>query len=124
MTQAGSTRFDGDSWDLASSVGLTATMVAAARAGASRASDGSNALVNDQFAAPLVRAVGVDFFSRMASGELDPRDLDEDAARNMRRFPDAMAIRTKYFDEFFLDATRAGIRQAVILASGLDSRAY
>jgi methyltransferase (TIGR00027 family) len=124
MTRADSTRFDGDSWDLASSVGLTATMVAAARAVASRASDGSNALVNDQFAAPLVRAVGVDFFSRMASGELDPRDLDEDAARNMRRFADAMAIRTKYFDEFFLDATRAGIRQAVILASGLDSRAY
>ncbi|CKR94670.1 Conserved protein of uncharacterised function%2C possible S-adenosylmethionine-dependent methyltransferase [Mycobacterium tuberculosis] len=35
-----------------------------------------------------------------------------------------MAIRTHYFDNFFLDATRAGIRQAVILASGLDSRAY
>ncbi len=35
-----------------------------------------------------------------------------------------MAVRTKFFDEFFLDATAAGIRQAVILASGLDSRAY
>jgi methyltransferase (TIGR00027 family) len=38
--------------------------------------------------------------------------------------PDAMAARTRYFDSFFLDATRAGIRQAVILASGLDARAY
>ena len=37
---------------------------------------------------------------------------------------DNMAIRTMFFDEFFLDATAAGIRQAVILASGLDSRAY
>jgi len=35
-----------------------------------------------------------------------------------------MAIRTKFFDEFFIDSTAAGIRQAVILASGLDSRAY
>lgn len=121
MTQTGSARFEGDSWDLASSVGLTATMVAAARAVAGRA---PGALVNDQFAEPLVRAVGVDFFVRMASGELDPDKLAEDEANGLRRFADAMAIRTHYFDNFFLDATRAGIRQAVILASGLDSRAY
>jgi methyltransferase (TIGR00027 family) len=37
---------------------------------------------------------------------------------------DNMAVRTKFFDEFFIDATNAGIRQAVILASGLDARAY
>ncbi|CKN84466.1 Conserved protein of uncharacterised function%2C possible S-adenosylmethionine-dependent methyltransferase [Mycobacterium tuberculosis] len=121
MTQTGSARFEGDSWDLASSVGLTATMVAAARAVAGRA---PGALVNDQFAEPLVRAVGVDFFVRMASGELDPDELAEDEANGLRRVADAMAIRTHYFDNFFLDATRAGIRQAVILASGLDSRAY
>jgi methyltransferase (TIGR00027 family) len=33
-------------------------------------------------------------------------------------------VRTKFFDEFFLDATNAGIKQAVILASGLDARPY
>jgi methyltransferase (TIGR00027 family) len=38
--------------------------------------------------------------------------------------PDTMAARTWFFDDFFRDATKAGIRQAVILASGLDSRAY
>ena len=37
---------------------------------------------------------------------------------------DNMAVRTKFYDEFFLDSTEAGIRQAVILASGLDCRAY
>jgi methyltransferase (TIGR00027 family) len=42
----------------------------------------------------------------------------------MRRMTDNMAVRTKFFDEFFIDATQAGVRQAVILASGLDSRAY
>jgi methyltransferase (TIGR00027 family) len=35
-----------------------------------------------------------------------------------------MASRTAFFDEFFPDATRAGIRQAVVLAAGLDSRAW
>ncbi|HZU48525.1 MAG TPA: class I SAM-dependent methyltransferase [Mycobacterium sp.] len=121
MTRMGSARFEGDTWDLASSVGVTATMVAAARAVATRS---SNPLINDQFAEPLVRAVGVDFFTKMASGELQPRDLDDETAKGLRRFADAMAIRTEYFDDFFLNATAAGIRQAVILASGLDSRAY
>jgi methyltransferase (TIGR00027 family) len=35
-----------------------------------------------------------------------------------------MAVRTKFFDDFFIGAGAAGIRQAVILASGLDSRPY
>ena len=37
---------------------------------------------------------------------------------------DLMAARTRYFDNFLHDATAAGIRQAVILASGLDARGY
>lgn len=121
MTRTGSARFEGDTWDLASSVGATATMVAAARALASR---GPNPLINDVFAEPLVRAVGIDVFAKMAAGELDPRDLDDDAAGGLQRFADAMAVRTEYFDDFFLAATAAGTRQAVILAAGLDSRAY
>jgi methyltransferase (TIGR00027 family) len=121
MTQMGNARFEGDTWDLASSVGITATMVAAARAVATRSPD---LLINDQFAEPLVRAVGVDFFTKMANGELDPCDIDDEEAKGLRRFADAMAVRTEYFDDFFLGATNAGIRQAVILASGLDSRAY
>jgi len=115
-------RTDNDTWDLASSVGATATMVAAARAMASTAED---ALIDDPFADPLVRAVGVDFFTRLVTGELRPEDLDSDSESvGMQRMTDNMAVRTKFFDEFFLSATEGGIRQAVILASGLDSRAY
>ena len=115
-------RTDNDTWDLASSVGATATMVAAARAMATTA---ENALINDPFPEPLVRAVGVDFFTRLVTGELRPEDLDSDSESvGMQRMTDNMAVRTKFFDEFFLGATEAGIRQAVILASGLDSRAY
>jgi methyltransferase (TIGR00027 family) len=111
-------RTDDDSWDLASSVGATATMVAAARAVASNSAD---PLINDPFAEPLVRAVGVDFFTRFAGGELERTGDD---GSGLQLMVDWMAVRTRYFDEFITDATRAGIRQVVILASGLDSRAY
>ena len=124
------TRYEGDTWDLASSVGVTATMVAAARAMATRT---DKPLINDPFAEPLVRAVGVDLLTRLASGELDPTELNDvhdgatGSAGAMSRMADNMAVRTKFFDEFFTGpsgATGAGIKQAVILASGLDARAY
>ncbi|OBK15193.1 SAM-dependent methyltransferase [Mycobacterium asiaticum] len=124
MASSGSTRHEGDSWDLASSVGVTATMVAAARAMATRA---DNPLVEDRFAEPLVRAVGLDVLTRLAAGEITAADLDDDPERPFNAVTtaaDNMAVRTKFFDEFFLDAARAGITQAVILASRLDSRAY
>jgi len=117
-------RTDNDTWDLASSVGVTATMVAASRAMASKS---ERPLIDDPFAEPLVRAVGVDLFVRLVSGELTPADLHDDgdgSSGGMQRMTENMAVRTKFYDEFFLDATEAGIRQAVILASGLDSRAY
>src|SRR6202171_2630039 len=115
-------RTDNDSWDLASGVGATATMVAAARAIATKA---ENPLIDDRFADPLVRAVGVDFFTPWVTGGFDAADLDDsESAWRLEHMPDAMAVRTRYFDSFFLDATQAGIRQAVILASGLDARAY
>lgn len=124
MTSSGSARHDGDTWDLASSVGVTATMVAAARAMATRA---DNPLINDPFAEPLVKAVGVGLLTRLATGETTVADLDSDPQRpftGVADVADNMAVRTRFFDEFFLDAARAGIKQSVILASGLDARAY
>ena len=118
-------RTENDTWDLASSVGATATMVAAARAVATKA---DNPVIDDPYAEPLVRAVGVDFFTKIASGELTAADLDaNDSGRSpvgMSRFADGMAARSRFFDDFFAAACAAGIRQAVILASGLDARGY
>src|SRR6516165_10155157 len=65
-----------DSWDLASSVGATATMIAAGRAMATKDPRG---LINDPFAEPLVRAVGLDFFTKMMDGDLD-LDVIENAS--------------------------------------------
>jgi methyltransferase (TIGR00027 family) len=117
-------RTDNDTWDLATSVGATATMVASGRARATRA-----ALIDDRFAEPLVRAVGVDFFTRWAIGELDSADVDVPGAPwGMQRMTDMLAARTRYIDAFFSEAQEvggpAGIRQVVILASGLDARGY
>jgi methyltransferase (TIGR00027 family) len=115
-------RTDNDTWDLATSVGATATMVAAARAIATNA---DTPLIEDRFAEPLVRAVGVDFFTRWVSGDLAVADVDDhESGWKLEHMPAAMAARTRFFDSFFRDATQAGIRQAVILASGLDARAY
>ncbi|MCT7367800.1 class I SAM-dependent methyltransferase [Mycolicibacterium llatzerense] len=117
-------RTHGDSWDLASSVGATATLVATGRAIASTHPQG---LINDPFAAPLVRAVGIEAFTNMVDGVLDLAALEAfapDAAVRARANIDEMAVRTRFFDDYLLTATDGGIRQAVILASGLDSRAY
>ena len=115
------TRTDDDSWDLASSVGATATMVAAGRAMATKDPKG---LINDPYADPLVRAVGLDFFTKMMDGELDFSLLPNSSPDRTQAIVDGMGIRTKYFDEYLLAAVQAGVRQVVILASGLDSRAY
>jgi methyltransferase (TIGR00027 family) len=119
MTANDTGRYDGDSWDLASSVGATATAVAARRAMASK---GPNPLIDDPFAEPLVNAVGVEAFIKMMNGEIEL--TDDDPAFTSQRLAEGMAVRTRFFDNFFADAAAAGVRQAVILAAGLDTRAY
>ena len=106
-------RTDRDSWNLTTSVGAMATMAAAQRALAASA---PHPLIDDPFAAPLVRAVGVDFLTRLVNGQIQNPDSQRMAQR--------VAVRTRFYDQFFSDATEKGIRQAVILAAGLDARAY
>lgn len=115
------TRTDNDTWDLASSVGATATMVATGRAMATK---DPRHLIDDPFAEPLVRAVGIDFFVAMIDSKVDASPFGDDAPERVEAMINGMALRTKFFDEYFVRVTEGGIRQAVILASGLDSRAY
>jgi methyltransferase (TIGR00027 family) len=111
-------RTDGDTWDLATSVGSTATGVAASRALATKQPD---PLINDPYADPLVKAVGLEHCIRLADGEVC---VEGDEMLDRQRMCEQIAVRTRYFDDFFTSATQDGIRQAVILASGLDTRAY
>ncbi|HME76695.1 MAG TPA: class I SAM-dependent methyltransferase [Mycobacterium sp.] len=115
------TRTDDDSWDLASSVGATATMIAAGRAMATRDPRG---LINDPFAEPLVRAVGLDFFVKVIDGTVDFSTIGNASPARTEAIINGIAVRTKYFDDYLLAAVNAGVHQVVILASGLDSRAY
>jgi O-methyltransferase involved in polyketide biosynthesis len=91
------TRSDNDTWDLASSVGATASMVAAARAVATRR---PNPLINDPYAEVLVRAAGVDLFARLASGSLEYEDVGPGW------LPEYFAVRTRFFDDFLTRVMR------------------
>ncbi|MCX6482180.1 MAG: class I SAM-dependent methyltransferase [Mycobacterium sp.] len=97
-------------------------MVAAGRAMATK---DPRHLIDDQFAEPLVRAVGIDFFVSMIDGTLDSSTFNDIAPDRVAAMIAGMAMRTRFFDDYFISACSTGaIRQAVILASGLDSRAY
>jgi methyltransferase (TIGR00027 family) len=112
-------RTEDDTWDLANSVGATATMVAAARAAATKR---PQPVITDDFAEPLVRAVGLDVFTKLASGELDSDAIEQGVG--FSRMVDTFAARARFYDDYFAAAGLAGLRQVVIVASGLDSRAY
>ena len=116
-------RTDDDTWDIATSVGTTAVMVAAARAGETERVD---PLISDPYAKILVAGAGTGMWEFMLDDEFAAKlaDADAEAAAIFEHMGNYQAVRTHFFDEFFANAAAAGIRQIVILASGLDSRAY
>jgi methyltransferase (TIGR00027 family) len=111
-------RTDDDDWDITTSVGSTALNVATARALEAQKPD---PLVIDPFAEVFCRAVGGN-----AADVLDGKD----PAHQLKtpdwgeHFVNFQGARTRYFDDYFRRAADAGVRQVVILAAGLDSRAY
>jgi methyltransferase, putative, TIGR00027 family len=80
-------------------------------------SERPDALIVDPFAKHFVLAAG------------EPHLIDTITKRDVPRaspfeYLRGMGMRSRFFDEFFLDAAASGIRQAVILAAGLDARAH
>lgn len=111
-------RSEGDTWDITTSVGSTALFVATARALEAQKPD---PLAVDPYAELFCRAVG-----GSTADVLDGKDPGHalkttDFGENFVNFQGA---RTRYFDDYFRRAADAGVRQVVILAAGLDSRAY
>jgi methyltransferase (TIGR00027 family) len=119
-----SLRTHDDTWDIKTSVGTTAVVVAAARAVETERPD---ALIRDPYAKLLVTNAGAGV---LWEAMLDPSiaakvaAIDEEAAAHLQHMRGYQAVRTNFFDTYFKDAVADGIRQVVILASGLDSRAY
>jgi methyltransferase (TIGR00027 family) len=116
-------RTDNDSWDITQSVGATALGVAAARAAETESED---PLINDPFARVFLNAAGEGMWSIFADPKLLAKavELEPDVRDRIQLMIDFMATRTAFFDEFFLGAADTGVRQVVILAAGLDARAW
>lgn len=114
----GCVRSEDDSWDITTSVGSTALFVATARA---LEAQKPAPLAVDPFAELFCRAVGGPA-ADVLDGNVPEHPLKtSDFGENFVNFQGA---RTRYFDDYFRRAADAGIRQVVILAAGLDSRAY
>ena len=97
-------RTDDDNRDVTEIVGATALGVAWARARESRS---AQPLFTDPHAQQFIDAAAEQGW-RPPSGEIG----------------DYAAARTKWFDEFFIAAGANGVEQSVILAAGLDARAW
>ncbi|VEG46307.1 methyltransferase [Mycolicibacterium flavescens] len=111
-------RNDNDTWDITTSVGSTALFVAAARA---LEAQKPHPIAVDPFAETFCRAVGGEW-ADLLDGRAPDHPLRTDDFGTA--FVDFQAVRTRYFDNYFRAAADAGVRQIVLLAAGLDSRAY
>ncbi len=111
-------RSEGDTWDITTSVGSTALFVATARALEAQKPD---PLAVDPYAEIFCRAVGGSWADVLDGTDPDHELKTSDFGEHFVNFQGA---RTRYFDAYFRRAADAGARQVVILAAGLDSRAY
>jgi methyltransferase (TIGR00027 family) len=98
-------------------VGLTALLVAAARAIETHRHD---SLAQDQYAEHFVRAAPACAgwpvrIEQVPDGERDPL---------WGRFARYFGLRTRVLDDFVLRSAATGIRQVVLLGAGLDTRAF
>jgi len=106
-------RSGGDTWDIVSGVGYTALLVAGWRA---LHTAGERPFVCDDYARHFIAASGDPF--------LNDALANPGSSAGASTFPRLYGVQTRFFDEFFTSATHQGIRQVVIVAAGLDSRAY
>lgn len=111
-------RTDEDSWDINTGVGSTALFVAAARALGGRAGD---APARDPLAELFVSAAGGEWADLLAGRQPEHPLLTTDFGIP---FQQHQLFRTRYFDDCLDAAVASGIRQVVVLAAGLDARAY
>ncbi|WP_068189483.1 class I SAM-dependent methyltransferase [Mycobacterium sp. UM_CSW] len=109
----GSLRSDDDQWDIVSGVGYTALLVAGWRA---LHAVSPQPLVRDEYAKAFIAASQDPYLAGVLA---NPGTSDDETA-----FPRLYGVQTRFFDDFFAAVGDAGIRQAVIVAAGLDSRAY
>ncbi len=94
-------------------IGATSLMVALARADEHGRAD---RLFEDPYAELFLRAAD--------AGRPGETPLRDQASGFMRAFGDQPAVRTAFLDEHLLRAAGGGCRQVVLLAAGMDTRAF
>ena len=104
-------RTDDDSWEITEGVGQTALGVAMARA---EETTTEWPLFTDPYAQLFLDA----------ATERGWQQPPSHMVQRIRAIGGYAASRTKWYDEFFIAAGASGIEQAVILAAGLDARAW
>lgn len=106
-------------WDIVSGVGITALIAAAARA--VETSDPCG-LIRDPFAEAFVRAA--DAPTPLHTQFRKVTDYSCEVNQGWKDSTIVIGARSKYFDEYFANAWATGVRQAVLMGAGLDSRAF
>lgn len=108
-------RSENDTWDILTGPGVTALFTSALRA---IEADRPDALARDLLARHFLDAI-----TDRAPGYIDVVN-NPGQSPALSAMVTILATRTRFLDEFFSEAFAAGITQAVLLASGLDTRAY
>ncbi|OBG21021.1 SAM-dependent methyltransferase [Mycobacterium sp. 852002-51057_SCH5723018] len=104
-------------WNPATGDGLATTFDAVVRVVAT-----NKGLIADPFAEPLVRAAGVEYFARVIDDQrYAADDGDHPTTTGLIHMQAAFG---RFLDEFLAASGRSGLRQVVILGSGLDTRPY
>ena len=100
MAAMSTLRSHDDTWDIATSVGSTAVMVAAARAAETESDD---PLIRDPYARMLVSGAGTGTWEYMLDESTVARlaDIDAEAAGMFVHMRTYQAVRTHFFDAFF-----------------------
>ncbi|MCV7320893.1 SAM-dependent methyltransferase [Mycolicibacterium confluentis] len=112
-----------DRWEVDESVGATALGAAAVRAYESAA---GSPLFVDPYAQRFLDAAAERGMTVTHGGRMpeDFSDSDPALVEFVQTMTNYAATRTKCFDDFVVNAAVAGVRQFVILAAGLDTRAW
>jgi len=105
---------DPNGWDVTTDVGATAVVAAAGRAVETHRDD---ALISDPYAELLVAAAD-------QGRRLPTRPGADGSEGNWRALSDLLGTRSRFIDDALRQAADEGVRQVVILASGLDTRSH
>ncbi len=108
-----------EQWDIVTGIGMTALTIAVGRALETHRPDG---LVRDPYAGAFIDAARPPVPIPRRPEDLGTGPWEDDYV--WRLASAYVGVRSRFFDDYLTRAAREGIGQVVLLAAGLDSRAF